>query len=298
MAVVPGNISQDKNQRSLTTLEIVFNRIFAVLLVLTAIPFFLNILTIPTIILFWIFGIFLFFSKKYHLFANIIFFIFALGVYFIPVPIGWGWFQQLKELRLNGFNFNIHPLFFTAPLIYISFSVRNILGNIQAYFKTGTVSRNVYYLISLFIVLATLLAYPFLDPIRLRAQSLGGQGNGDLGLIVLKQTLTFIDQYHKEDGFTAGFDLSTKKYSYRLRLIKPLDQDLQFTKVETDGDKINFLTDSRITCLGCQKGVGTSYGLIFPASKDIDFIITSDKLIKIIKFTELGDKPDEFVFWK
>lgn len=292
------NIETDNNHFLLTGLEITFNRLFAVLLVLITIPFFLNILTLPTIILFWIFGVFLFFSKKYYLFANIIFFTFALGVYFVPLPIGWGWFSQLKELRLNDFNFNIYPPFFIAPLIYISFSVRNILGNIQAYFKNSIQSRNVYYLISFFIVLVTLLAYPIFDSVRLRDQSLGAQGNGDLGLIVLKQTLTFIDQYHKEDGFTARFDPSTKKYIYRLRLNRPLDQDLQFTKIETDGDKINFLTDSRVTCLGCQKGVGTSYGLIFPAGKDIDFIITSDQLIRVIKFTETGDKPDEFVFWK
>jgi hypothetical protein len=286
------------NGHPLTSLEITFNRIFAVALVLTTIPFFLNILTIPTITLFWIFGIFLFFSKKYHLSANIIFFIFAAGVYLAPLPIGWGWFQQLKELRLNGFNFNIPPVFFTAPLIYISFSVRNILGNIQTFFKNSFTHRNAFYLISLIIVLATLLAYPLLDPVRLRNQSLGAQGGGDLGTIVLWQTLTFIDQYHKEDGFMARFDSSTKKYIYRLHLVKPLDQDIQFTKIETDGDKINFLTDIRVTCLGCQKGVGTPYGLVFPAGKNIDFIITSDKLIKIIKFTETQDKADEFVFWK
>jgi len=298
MTVVPDNVSQDNNQRSLTTLEIVFNRLFAILLILTTIPFFLNILTLPTIIFFGIFAIFLFFSKKYHLFANIIFLIIAAGVYFAPLPIGWGWFQQLKELRLGGFNFNISPLFFVAPLIYISFSVRNVLGNILAYFKIGIASRNVYYLISLFIVLTTLVAYPIFDSVRLRSQSLGAQGSGDLGLIVLRQTLTFIDQYHKEDGFTARFDPSTKKYIYRLHLIKPLDQNLQFTKVETDGDKINFITDSRVTCLGCQRNINTPNGLIFPAGKDIDFIITSDQLIKIIKFIEMGDKPDEFVFWK
>lgn len=281
---------------SFTLLEIVFNRIFAVLLVLITIPFFLNILTLPTIILFWIFGVFLFFSKKYHLTANIIFFIFALGVYFVPLPIGWGWFSQLKELRLNNFNFNIFLPFFIAPLVYISFSVRNLIGNIFAYFKTS-LSRNVFYLISLFVVLATLVVYPFLDPIRLRGQSLPAQGGGDLGTVVLWQTLTFIDQYHKEEGFTARFDSSTKKYIYRLHLIKPLDSGLQFTKIETDGEKINFITDGRIQCLSCQK-VGDSYGLVFPAGKDIDFIITSNQLIKIIKFSEPGDKADEFVFWK
>jgi len=119
-----------------------------------------------------------------------------------------------------------------------------------------------------------------------------------LGWIVIRQSLTFIDQYHKEDGFTSRFDPSTKKYIYRLRLIKPLDKDIQFTKVETDSDAIKFTTDSRVICLGCQKNMNAPNSLIFPAGKDIDFTITSNQLIRVIKFTEQGDKMDEFVFWK
>ncbi|MFH1971277.1 MAG: hypothetical protein ABIJ05_02740 [Patescibacteria group bacterium] len=292
------NLNTDKDPLLLTTLEIVFNRIFGILLIIASIPFFINIFTLPTIILYIIFGIYLFFSKKYRLFASIVFFIFALGIYFIPLPIGWGWFSVLKELRLNAFRFNIPPFFLVAPIIYISFSVKNLLGNIYVYFKTGIVSRNVFYLTSLFIILVILLTYPFLDKVRLRPQSLSGQGGRDLSLIVIRQSLTFIDQYHKEDGFTARFDSSSKKYIYRLRLIKPLEKDLQFTKVETDGEKINFTTDSRVACLGCQKNMNTPNSLIFPAGKDIDFIITSDQLIRVINFTESDNKANEFVFWK
>ena len=40
------------------------------------------------------------------------------------------------------------------------------------------------------------------------------------------------------------------------------------------------------------------YGLVFPAGKDIDFIINSDKLIIYIKFTEQGNKVADFFFWK
>ena len=291
-----------KNSKfALTPLEVAFNRLFAVLLVLTTIPLLLNIRTLPTIVIFIVFACFLLFGKKYRLFVNIIFLIFALGVYFIHFTlIDWGLFRYLKEFRLGGFDFlNIDSIFCIAPLIFISFSVRNFLGNILAYFKTSKVSRNVYYFISLFIVLATLLAYPFLDSVKLRDQSFPpAQGTGDLSVIVIRQTLTFIDRYHKEDGFTSRFDSSTKKYIYRLRLLESLNKDLQFTKVETDGEKINFTTDGRVKCLNCQKNTGDPYSLVFPAGKDIDFIITSDQLIRVIKFTEPGDKVAEFVFWK
>jgi hypothetical protein len=65
-----------------------------------------------------------------------------------------------------------------APLFFVTFAVRNALGNIMAYFKTSTASRNVYYLDSLFIVLVTLLAYPFLDSVKLRERAMeDGGGN-------------------------------------------------------------------------------------------------------------------------
>lgn len=266
------------NQRSLTTLEFVFNRIFAVLLVLSLIPYFLTNFLTPVIIIYIVFAPFLWFGKKYHPFANIIFLILALGVYFIPMEtLGLGLFRYLKGFRLGGFNFlDMSSLCFITPLIFVSFSIKNILNNIFTYFKTSTALRNKYFLATLTVVSVILSAYPFLNPFRLRDQSFPAQGTGDLGLIVLKQSLTFIDQYRKEDGFTSRFDPSSKKYIYRLLLLKQLSKDIQFTKVETDGEKINFITDSWVKCLNCQKDEGDSYGLVFPAGKDIDFIITSD----------------------
>jgi len=291
----------ENSKFALTPLEIVLNRLFAVLLFLSTYLFFLTNFLTPIIIIYIVFAIFLWFSKKYHLFVNILFFIIALGIYFITPPwdqLGLGLFRYLKEFRFNGFDFlNFGSLHFIAPLIFVSFSVKNILSNISAYFKTDTVACSVFF-ISLVVILVTLLAYPFLDSVKLNDQSFPLKGNGDLGWIVTRQTLTFIDQHHKEDGFTSRFDPTTKKYIYRLHLIKPLDQNLQFIKVETDGQKINFISNNWITCLNCQKDVGEPYSLVFPASKDIDFIITSDQLIKVIKFTESGDRVAEFVFWK
>ncbi|MBI5072047.1 hypothetical protein HZB93_04155 [Candidatus Falkowbacteria bacterium] len=300
-SAAPPMMASEKSRLALTTLEIVFNRLFAVLLVLSAVPLILNPLTIPTIIIFIIFALFLWFSKKYHLSANIIFLIFALGIYFIQIPpIAWGIFRGLKEFRIGGFDFHQFTLLFcVAPLIFISFSVRNILGNIFAYFKTN-VSRNAFYLISLFIVFVTLPAYPLLDSIRLRdrTRNVNTAVGGDLSLVYTQQSLTFIDRYNMAGNFTSNFDSSTKKYIYHLQLLEPLKKDIQFTKVETDGEKINFTTDSRIACSNCQKDMSDPYGLIFPAGKDIDFTIVNDWLIKTINFTEPGDKVDEFIFWK
>ena len=301
-AVVSGDISHDKNQLLLTPLEITFNRLFAILLILTSMPLLLNMLTLLTIIIFTIFAIFLWFGKKYRLFANIIFLIFALGIYFIPIPpIAWGVFRTLKGLRLGGFDFlKIDSIFCIAPLIFVTFAVKNVLGNIFAYFKTSTVWRNVYFMTSLFIVFATLLAYPFLDNVRLSERAVeDDSGDNKLSFILTKQEL-------KHDGgstslsrdYTARFDPVSNKYVYRLYLEDPLSESIAFTAVETDGEKINFLTDNRVKCLNCQKNTGDPFGLVFPASNDIDFIISSDQLIKAIKFTESGDKVAEFVFWK
>ncbi len=284
---------------SLTKTEVIFNRLFAVLLIISTPPLLLNIFTLPTVILLIIFGLFLLFGKKYHLFANIIFLIFALGVYFVPItPIAWGFFRALKEYRLSGFVFNFPVLFLLPQLIFISFSVRNVLGNLLSYFNLGASRRNLLFFVSLAAAVAMVLAYPLVDAVKLRNQSFPAQGNGDLGEIVLRQSLTFIDQNRQEEGFASRIDPATKKYIYRLRLIKPLTNEIRFTKVEADNEKINFTTDSRAMCLDCQKNTGNPYGLVFPAGKNIDFIITSDKLIRVMVFTESGDKTDEFVFWE
>ncbi len=285
----------------MTALEISFNRLFAILLVLSSLPLLLNIFTLPTVIIFLVFALFLWFGKKYHLFANIVFLIFALGVYFVQIPpIGWGLFRGLKELRMGGFDFNFTSLFFIPLLIFTSFSVRNVLGNIQAWFKTGPESRNVYYFLSLIIVSITLLAYPLIDPIRLRdrTRNVNTAVGGDLPDVYTRQSLTFIDRYNMAGNFTSKFDSSSQKYIYHLQLLEPLAKDIQFTKVETDSEKINFTTDSRVECLNCQKDASDPYGLVFPAGRAIDFIIESDRLIKTITFIEPGDKAAEFVFWK
>jgi hypothetical protein len=298
--VISSDVSQGKNQFPLTVLEIAFNRLFAVLLVLSSLPLLLNIFTLPTVIIFIVFALFLWFGKKYHLFANIVFLIFALGVYFIQIPpIGWGLFRGLKELRLGGFDFNFPSLFFIPLLIFISFSVRNVVGNILAHFKTNTDSRKVY-LISLIIVSVTLLAYPFFDPVRLRdrTRNVNTAVGGDLPLVYTRQSLTFMDRYNMAGNFTSKFVSSSKKYIYHLQLLEPLAKNIQFTKVETDGEKINFVADSRVECLNCQKDANDPYGLVFPAGKAIDFIIESDRLIKTITFIESGDKAADFVFWK
>ncbi|MFA5062141.1 MAG: hypothetical protein WC526_03260 [Patescibacteria group bacterium] len=291
-----------QSQFALTTLEMVFNRLFAVLLVLSTIPLFLNILSLPTIILFAVFVLFLWFGKKYHPVANIIFLIFALGIYFVPIPpLDWGIFRGLKEIRLNGFNFYVISTFFSiAPLIFISLAIRNVLGNIFVYFKTSTVWRNFFYFISLFIVSATLLVYPFFGKVRLRdrTENVNIAIGGDLPLVYTQQSLTFVDRYNKAGDFTSRFDPSSKKYIYHLQLLEPLQKDIQFTKVETDNEKINFKTDSRVVCPNCLTDAGDPYRLVFPAGKGIDWTITSDQMIKVIRFVEPEDKAADFVFWK
>lgn len=301
MAVVSPDVSQGKNQLLLIPSERVFNRIFAVLLAFSVIPNFLNILSLPTIIIYIVFAIFLWSSKKYHLFANIIFLLFALGIYFVPIPpISWGFFRALKEFRLNGFVFGFPILFSISQLIFVSFVVKNILGNIFAYFKTNTASRKAFSLITLVAVPVILLAYPLLDSFKLRDRTMNVNTavGGDLPLVYTQQSLTFVDRYNMAGNFTSKFDSSSKKYIYHLQLLEPLNKGIQFTKIETDGEKINFITDSQVECLNCQKEISSPYGLIFPAGKQIDFIVLSDRMIKVIKFTEPGDKEAEFVFWK
>ena len=301
IAAVQPVMTPEKSRLVLTTLEIVFNRIFAFLLVLSAVPLLLNILSLPTIVIFIVFALFLWFVKKYHPVVNFFFLIIALGIYFVPIPpISWGFFRALKEYRLNNFDLVFPLLFLPSLLIFTSFSVRNVIGNIFAYLKTSPTSRTVYFLITLLIVPAILLAYPLLDSFKLRDRTMNVNTavGGDLPLIYTQQSLTFLDRYIKAGDFTSKFDSSSQKYIYHLRLSQPLNKSIQFTGVETDGVKINFITDSWVECLNCQKSADNPYELVFPAGKNIDFVITSSQMIKVIKFIEPGDKAAEFVFWE
>jgi hypothetical protein len=289
----------------LARLEITFNRIFAVLLVLTTLPLLLNIWTIPTIVLFGIFAMFLFFSKNHHVFTNIVFLIFASGVYLVPLPIGWGVYHSLKQIRLSGFDvLAMSALFNVCTIIFVTFAARNILGNIQAFFKPSITSRNLFYLISLATVFTTLVAFPLFDNVNLRERAFEDDaGGGKLSFVLTKQELNCggisgCSSSALWRDYTARFDSTTSRYVYRLNLKDPLTESIVFTAVETDGKNIDFISDSRVTCLNCQMDMGSPHGLVFPAGRSIDFIISSGQFIKNIKFTEQGGNVDDFFFWR
>jgi hypothetical protein len=292
---------------SLTPLEIAFNRIFAFLLIISAPLLLFNPFTVPTVVIFFLFALFLLFAKRYHPVVNIIFLILALGVYFIPLPIGWGLFLGLKEWRMGGFIFHqIIIFFYLSPFIYTALSVRNVLGNILSCFKLSPRRRNLLYLLSLVTVMTTILAYPLLSSIKLRERAMeNDDGSSQLSYVLTKQELKIEPGKSGSSSsalarrfYTARFDPVSNKYVYRLDLEDPLSESIVFTAVETDGEKINFATDSRVTCLNCQKDMVDPSRLVFPAGRNIDFVIASDQLIKTISFTELEDKVAEFVFWK
>jgi hypothetical protein len=283
-------------------MEIVFNRLFSILLILSSAPLpFIYIFSLPTVVICVIFSLFLWFSKKYHIVVNVLFLIIAVGVYFLPLPIIWGFFLSVREFRfVDNFVLSVKVFFLVAPLIFIAFSVRNVLGNIFAYFRTGTVSRNLFYLTSLLIVLATLLAYPLFDTVRLRGRAMeDDNGSSMLSVVLTRQEMS---ERGTSSGlsrdYTARFDAADNKYLYRLTLVDPLDESVAFMDVRTDGEKINFRTDGRVECPNCQMGAGDPYRLVFPAGQSIDFIITSDRMIRNIEFTEPGNNVANFVFWK
>lgn len=269
------------------------SRFFAVLLIITTIPLLLNILTLPTIVIFGVFALFLFFGKKYHLITNIIFLLLAAGIYFIPLPIGCGLFLAMREIR---FEFNWMKFIFCLPLIlFVSLAIRNMIGR----------QRNFWYFISVLIIIVIILAYPLLAKKQLRHRAM----EDDMADSLLTHTLVKQEMKIKPGAsgssstalsrdYTANFDESTQKYTYRLNLTDPLEKSIVFTTIKLDGEKINFKIDNRINCPHCQIGRNNSDTLIFPAGGDIDFIITSDEFIETIEFTESDGKIAYFVFWK
>ena len=89
---------------------------------------------------------------------------------------------------------------------------------------------------------------------------------------------------------------TSKKYVYRLSFKDPIAESIAFTAIETDGNKINFNSDSGVVCINCQ--INAPYGVVFPSGSTIDFIISTGQMIKNIKFTEQGGVVDDFFFWK
>jgi hypothetical protein len=293
--------SPENSKSSLAPLEVSLNRTLAILLIFATIPFVLNILTIPTIILFVAFSVLLLTSKKYHPTANTIFFIFALGVYFISLPIGWGLYSMLRVIRINGSSGSIvSSLFSIAPLIFVTLAIRNAIGNILTNIKHSVAQKNTIFIVSLIIVLAILLAPPFLSSIKLRARALqDDDGSSKLSYILTKQEMARSGgstAYSRD--YTARFDPISNKYIYRLLLEEPLVEPLQFTAVRTDGERINFSTDNRIGCSNCQKETDNPYAIVFPSGKNIDFIITSEQFIQTINFSQADGKISHFIFWK
>jgi len=291
---------------ALTRIEIVFNRLFAVLLIIFTPLLLFNIFTIPTVVIFIVFALLQLFFKRYHPVINFLFLIIALGVYFIPLPIGWGIFLGLREWRMAGFIF--HPIivfFYLSPFIFISLSARNVLGNILSCFKPNTYRRNLLFFIFLMTVMITILAYPLLSSIKLRRQAMENTtGSSVLSLAIVKQELKVEPGKNASStalarrSYTARLDPVTNKYVYRLYLADPLESHIAFTTVETDGKKIDFVNDQRIECQNCQIKKSDPEGLVFPASQGVDFIISSDQFIKTIEFTEPDGSIAEFVFWK
>jgi hypothetical protein len=284
----------------LTPFEVLSNRFFAILLALAVVPYFLNILTAPTIIIYFSFASFLWFGKKYRIFPTIIFLLLALIIYFFDIePVGWGLYRMLRGIKvglieLTRFGYT----YYLAPIIFTTFAFRNILGRIFAAFKPSITWRNYFYAASLIVTLAILLGYPLLRGIGLRDKTANVAPSGRLSEVYTRQSLTFLDRYIMAGYFTSKYDLSTKKYVYHLQLKEPLKEAIQFSKVEMDNEKINILSDDRLECQNCQNIATDPSGLIFPLGKSIDLTIRSDELIKIIKFTETDYKTTEFVFWK
>lgn len=302
------NINQSPmDNKILTGLEVAINRFFsAILFFLAPLMLYLNILVIPSVVIFLAFALFLFFQKKRHPLVNFFFFVLALGVYFIPLPIGWGLFLSLREYKFSGYVYN-HAivLWLAVRLIFVSLAAKNIMGDIASLSKPNEQMRNLLYFFSLIIILAITLIYPLSADYKLRDKAMQGGGNGKLSLVITKQESVITEPGKSGQStslarkfFTARYDTAAKKYIYRLNLPYPLDETIVFSSVKTDEKEINFVTDQNIECSHCQINKSSPKGIIFPAGQNIDFIISSDEFIKTIIFTELEGNIEDFIFWK
>ncbi|MDO8886830.1 hypothetical protein [Candidatus Oleimmundimicrobium sp.] len=158
----------ETGQRLASVTETIIRRSFGFILLIATIPFLLNIITLPTIIIFLTFAIYCLKSRQYRLGWEIFWVVLALLIYFVPItPIGWGVYANLKVTRLSPLlDLGIY-LFGPAPLIFCTLALFLLSSDLTSRFKkiSLTAWRNILPIILFLLAAAYFGLSPFISKI-------------------------------------------------------------------------------------------------------------------------------------
>ena len=277
----PGN---EKEQRLASVTETIIRRLFGFILLITTIPFFLNIITLPTIIIFLTFAIYCLKSRRYRLVWEIFWVVLALLIYFVSIPpIGWGVYPALKATRLSLDTGGIY-LFGGAPLIFCTLALFLLGSDLTSRFKkiSQTAWHNILPIILFLLAAAYFGLSPFISKIVVEpgygSFTRGGSGGG----------------IEKSPSPELIFDQQQNLWTYNFQMENNLQDEAEIEKIFGDKSEIPLSIGENIKIEGAVFANGKI--LIKPGQKAV-ITILSPKPLGIITFQGKNTSV-AYDFWK
>ena len=281
----------ETGQRLASVTETIIRKSFGSILLIATIPFFLNIIALPTIIIFLTFAIYCLKSRKYRLGLEIFWILLAGLIYFVPItPIAWGVYLGLKATRLapeldtGSIDILFHYIFVIAPIIFCSLALFLLANDLASRFKKirQTYWRNILTLFFLPLVVAYFVFAPFISKIVVEpgygSFTRGGSGGG----------------IEKEPSPELKFDKQQNLWTYNFQMENNLQDEAEIEKIFGDKSEIYMSIDKNIKIEGAVFENGKI--LIKPGQKAV-ITILSQKPFGIITF-QGKNASVAYDFWK
>jgi len=281
----------ETGQRLASVTETIIRRSFGFILLVATIPLFLNIITLPTIILFLTFAIYCLKSRRYHLGWEIFWVVLALLIYFASItPIAWGVYPALKASRLSplldtsGVGGLFTYVFTITPLIYCSLALFLLGSDLAGRFEkiSQTVWRNILPIILFLLAAAYFGLSPFISKIVVEpgygSYNRDGSGGG----------------IKKAPSPELKFDRQQNLWTYNFQMENNLQDEAEIEKIFGNKSEILLSIGENIKIEGAIFANGKI--LIRPGQKVI-ITILSPKPFGIITFQ--GENTSvAYDFWK
>lgn len=284
----------ETGQRLASTTETVIRRLFGFFLLITTIPLFLNIITLPTIIIFLTFAIYCLKSRRYRLGWEIFWVVLAFLIYFVLItPIGWGIYPGLIAMRLSpppttgdtsGFVGFLLYMPFVITLTFCSLALFLLINDLANRFKKirQTYWRNILPLFILLLIVVCLVSAPFISKIVVEPgygnYNRGGSGGG----------------IEKSPSPELKFDQRQNLWTYNFQMKNNLQDEAEIEKIFGDKSEIPLSIGENIKIEGAVFANGKI--LIKPEQKAV-ITILSPKPFGIITFQGKNTSV-AYDFWK
>lgn len=281
----------EPGQRLASSGETIIRKLFGFILLIATIPFFLNIITLPTIIIFLTFAIYCLKSRRYRLGWEIGWVGLALLIYFLPItPLAWGIYPGLKASRLSpllntgGIGGLFIYVFAIAPLIFCTLTLFLLGSDLASRFKkiSQTAWRNLLPIILFLLVAAYFGLLPFISKIVIKPGYGSFNRSGNYGNIEMPPSPEL------------KFDQQQNLWTYNFPMKNNLQDEAEIEKIFGDKSEIPLSVGENIKIEGAVFANGKI--LIKPGQKAV-ITILSPKPFGLITFQGKNTSV-AYDFWK